>query len=74
MCILGDGDFVNQVLRAAAETFTRREELVCYWGHSRPGLTGKELARYFKMSQPSVSQAVRRGEKFARENKLKLLS
>ena len=25
--ILGDGDFVNQVLRAAEETLTRREEL-----------------------------------------------
>ncbi len=71
---MGDGDFVNQVLLAAAETLTRREELVCYWGYSRLGLTGKELARYFKMSPPSVSQAVRRGERFARENKLKLLS
>ncbi len=29
---MGDGDFVNQVLLAAAETLTRREELVCYWG------------------------------------------
>jgi len=42
--ILGDGDFINQVLRAAEETLTRREEL---------------------MSQPSASQAVRRGERFA---------
>ncbi len=112
--ILGDGDFVNQVLRAAAETLTRREELkrqgwdpkrlvtevcrtlsidpedlrkkgranslayakglICYWGHSRLGLTGKELALYFNMSQPSVSLAVRRGERFANKNKLKLLS
>jgi len=112
--ILGDGDFVNQVLRAAEETLTRREELkrqgwdlkrlvtevcgmlsvdpedlqkkgranslsyakglICYLGHFRLGLTGKELARYFNMSQPSVSQAIQRGEKFAKKNNLKLLN
>ncbi len=112
--ILGDSDFVNQVLLAAEETLTRREKfkrqgwdlkrlitevcgmlavepddlqkkgranslsyakgLICYLGHSRLGLTGKELARYFNISQPSVSQAIRRGEKFARKNEFKLLN
>ena len=37
-------------------------------------MPGKELARYFNMSQPSVSQAIQRGERFAKKNKLKLLS
>ena len=112
--ILGDGDFVNTVLRAAEETLTRKEVLkrqgwdlnrlavevcgmlsvapedlqrkgranslsfakglICYLGHSRLGLTGKELARYFNMSLASVSQAVRRGEHFAKGNGIKLLN
>jgi hypothetical protein len=34
----------------------------------------KELARYFGISRPSVPQAIKRGEKFAKENEVKLLS
>jgi putative transposase len=103
--ILGEGDFVDEVLRAAEERLARRgvlkrqgwdlqrlvreicemlsvepedlqrkgrnnnlshaKGLICYLGQSRLGLTGKELARYFKISKPSVSLAVKRGERFA---------
>jgi len=38
------------------------------------GINGKELARYFGISRPSVSQAIKRGEKFAKENDVKLLN
>ncbi len=112
--ILGDGDFVNEVLQAAEETLTSREALkrqgwdlqplvaevcgmmsvdaedlrkkgrannisyakglICYLGHSRLGLTGKELAQYFNITQPFVSLVIQRGERFAKENKVKLLS
>jgi hypothetical protein len=34
----------------------------------------EELARHFGISWPSVSQAIKRGEKFAKENDVKLLS
>jgi len=60
--------------KGRANSLSYAKGLICYLGHSRLGLTGKELARYFNMSQPSVSQAVRRGERFAKKNKLKLLS
>lgn len=112
--ILGDGNFVDAVLRAAEESLTQREVLhrqgwdlqrlvtevcgmlsvdpgdlrkkgrannlshakglICYLGHSRLGLTGRELARYFHISQPSVSQAIQRGEQFAKKNTVKLLN
>ncbi|MDA8163429.1 MAG: transposase [Desulfobacteraceae bacterium] len=112
--ILGDGNFVDEVLLAAEEALTRREAmrrqswdlrrlvsevcgllsiepedlpkkgrsnnlsyakgLICYLGQSRLGLTGKELASYLKMSRPSVSQAARRGEQFAKENGVNLLN
>ena len=48
--------------------------LICYFGCRRLGLTGKELAGYFNISQPSVSQAIQRGERYAKENKIKLLN
>ena len=48
--------------------------LICYLGHSRLGLTGKELTRYFNMTQPSVSQAIQRGEWFYKKNNVKLLN
>jgi hypothetical protein len=34
----------------------------------------EELARYFGISRPSVSKAIKRGEKFAKENDVKLLN
>ena len=48
--------------------------LICYFGCRRLGLTGKELAGYFNISRPSVSQAIQRGERYAKENKVKLLN
>jgi DNA-binding MarR family transcriptional regulator len=56
--------------------------LICYLGYYQLGINGKELARYFGkelaryfgISRPSVSQAIKRGEKIAKENDVKLLS
>ena len=42
--------------------------LICYLGYYQLGINGKELARYFGISRPSVSQAIKRDEKFAKEN------
>jgi hypothetical protein len=46
---------------------------LCYLGYYQLGINGKELARYFGISRPSVSQAIKRGEKFAKEDDAKLL-
>ena len=112
--ILGDGDFVNEVLKISEEELTHKEELkrqgwdlnrivnevcrmlsvdpddlhkkgrandlssakglICYLGYYQLGINGKELARYFGMSRPSVSKTIKRGEKFAKENNVKLLN
>jgi hypothetical protein len=50
------------------QTGLPRAGAICYLGYCRLGLTGKELARYFAMSRPSVSQAIQRGEQFAKQN------
>jgi len=100
--ILGDGDFVDEVLSQAEEHFEKRyrleaegydldaliervgeivgmspEEIVekgkerrkvetrsilCYWATDRLGTSQGELAKRLKLTQPAVSQAVRRGK------------
>ncbi len=60
--------------KGRANDISYAKGLICYFGHSRLGITGTELAGYFAMSRPSVSQAIQRGERFAREKAVKLLS
>jgi REP element-mobilizing transposase RayT len=56
----------NQPLRVKARS------LVCYWAVKELGLAGTEVSKMLGLTQPAVSKAVRRGEKFALENKLSL--
>jgi putative transposase len=60
--------------KGRANSLSSAKGLICYLGYSRLDITGMELARYFAMSRPSVSQAIRRGEQFAKKNKVKLLN
>jgi len=60
--------------KGRANSLSYAKGLICYLGHTRLGLPGTELARYFEISRPSVSQAIQRGEQFAKKNKVKLLS
>jgi hypothetical protein len=39
-----------------------------------PGIFWKELGRYFSISRPSVSQAIKPGKKFAKEDEVNLLN
>lgn len=111
--ILGDGDFVETVLKKAQEDLDRKSKLeaagysfdwllgrvakqleiepkkvmapgkyaacvaarslLCYWGVRELGMTTVELARRLNLAQPTVSQAVKRGEKIAVELSLNLL-
>jgi len=47
--------------------------LLCYWGVRELKMTTVELAQKINLSQPSVSQAVARGQKIAEERGLNLL-
>lgn len=60
--------------KGRANNLSYAKGLICYFGYCQLGLTGKELAGYFNISRPSVSQAIQRGERFAKENKIKLLN
>ena len=111
--ILGDGDFVEGILKAAEERYDSRyllkakgydlaktaervgqvtgidpdriwakgkhpetvqaRSLLCYWACRELGMKTTELAEVLKISQPSVSQSVQRGEKLCKNRRLKLI-
>jgi hypothetical protein len=111
--ILGDGEFVETVLKQAQEDLDRKSKLkaqgysfdwlvgrvakqleiewkvvlapgkyapvvkarslLCYWGTRELGMTTVELPRRLNLAQPTVSQAVQRGQKVAEELGLNLL-
>ncbi len=111
--ILGEGDFVEAVLKAAQENLDRKSRLeaagygfdwlvgrvarrlgiepkdvlapgkyaqnvkarslLCYWGTRELGMTTIDLARRLNLAQPTVSQAVTRGQKIAEDNRLNLI-
>jgi REP-associated tyrosine transposase len=47
--------------------------LVCFWASRELGMSMIQLSKRLKISQPTASQSATRGEKVAKENKLKLL-
>jgi putative transposase len=111
--ILGEGDFVETVLKAAQENLERKYQLqtegysfdwlvgrvarqlelepkdvlapgkyaqsvkarslLCYWGTRELGMTTVDLARKLNLAQPTVSQAVIRGQKIAEDQGLSLI-
>ena len=47
--------------------------LVCFWASRELGMSLVQLSKRLKISEPTASQSASRGEKIAKENKLKLL-
>jgi REP element-mobilizing transposase RayT len=112
--ILGEGDFVETVLKAAQEDLERKyklkaegysfdwlvrrvarqlelepkdvlapgkyvqsvkaRSLLCYWGTRELGMTTVELAKRLNLAQPTVSQAVIRGQKIAEDQGLSFIN
>jgi REP element-mobilizing transposase RayT len=111
--ILGDSDFVEEVLKKAQEKRERQYQLeaegysidqvaervavllgvecehvwkkgkhpktvkarslLCYWGVRELGISATELARRIGITQPAISQSVKRGETIAKENGFELI-
>jgi putative transposase len=111
--ILGDGDFVEDILHQAQERMERKyllrnkgydidriadrvaavlgidkEEIVrrgrylrrvearsvlCYWASRELGISTITLSKHLGVSQPTVSQSIRRGEQIVIEKKLRLI-
>ena len=107
---LGEGDFVESVLKAAQEDLERKYQLeakgysfdwlvgrvakqleikpkdvlapgkyaqnvkarslLCYWGTRELGMTSVDLAKRLNLAQPTVSQAVIRGQKIAEDQRM----
>jgi DNA-binding MarR family transcriptional regulator len=48
--------------KGRADDLSSAKGLICCLGYYQLGINGEELARYFGISRPSVSQAIKRGE------------
>ena len=111
--ILGDSDFVEEVLKKAQEQRNRQYQLeaegysidqvaervanllgikseqiwekgkyplavkarslLCYWAVRELGISSTELAKRIGITQPAISQSVKRGENIAKENGFELI-
>jgi hypothetical protein len=64
----------NQVLtNSKNRQSVRARSLVCFWAFSELGITQTELAQRFRISQPAVSSAVRKGEKLVWADRYELV-
>jgi REP element-mobilizing transposase RayT len=64
---------VDQVWAAGKNPITvKARSLLCYWAVCKLGLTATEVSRRLGVSQPSVSISVKRGEKVAAAENLRL--
>lgn len=65
---------IGKVLAAGKNRETvRARSLLCYWAVRECGMAMIVLAKRFEISSTAVGQSVRRGEKIAKENNLKLI-
>ena len=46
----------------------KARSIACYWAHKQLGLSHVELAQRFKVSQPAISTAVRKGQQIVEEH------
>jgi hypothetical protein len=51
----------------------KARSLLCYWGTRELGMTTVDLAKRLNLAQPTVSQAVTRGQKIAEDQGLSLI-
>ena len=59
--------------RSRRPPVVKARDLICYWANLELGISITALAKKFGLSQPTVSVAVRRGEKLTKENKYTLM-
>ena len=53
---------------------SKAKSLITYWGKTELGISGRKLSLTLKVSQPAVCKLFKRGEEYAKETGLKLLS
>ena len=52
----------------------KARSVLCYWGVRKMGMTTVDLGKRLDLAQPTISQAVARGQKIASEMKLRLIA
>jgi REP element-mobilizing transposase RayT len=72
VCELLNIDSKEILLTGKQPLRVKAKSVLCYWAVKELGMTGTEVAKLVGLTQPAVSKAVQRGERFVLENKLKL--
>ncbi len=58
---------VDIVKKGRQNDISHAKDLICYWGMQVLGLSSTEIANYLNISQPSISKANKRGDKYCRQ-------
>jgi len=74
VCSLLTVDPENLQKKGRVNSLYMAKGVICYLGYSQLGINGDDLARFFNISKPTISKAIRRGEKYVKENEVQLLS
>ncbi len=53
---------------------SKAKAIICYLGYNELGMNGKELARYFNISRPSISKLINPGEELIKTIDIKLIN
>lgn len=51
---------------------SQARSLIAYWGNKELGIPGVELAKYFRITESSISEAIVRGRNIANENEYRI--
>ena len=63
-CEVSPADIVK---KGRQNDLSKAKNLICYWGTQMLGLSSTEIAHYLKISQPSISKASKRGDKYCKQ-------
>ena len=59
--------------KGRANARSKAKHLMVFWAHNKLGISGKEIADYLRVSRPTVSYSIEKGEEYAKEYNVNLL-
>ena len=74
VCTLMSVDPNDLYKKGRGNDLSNAKGLIAFWGYTELGINSNTLSKYFAISQPAISKAISRGERIAKQKRLKLLS
>ncbi len=67
VCVYCDVEQKQLLSKARANTLSQAKALICFWGTQELGYTMREIANRLAISQPAVSNWVKQGQMYCKE-------